>query len=246
MKIIPEKKRNKMLLKEAEFHKHIQYLRKHAKEIWLSFLNSGAINGFKTFKPTMIRYSRINKKYRYSDLGYYAHYSDYLDGVKKVDNLLENKPKRGSYFVYLYENDTPKYIYQNNGEIGLLGGIIYKVNENLRYSFSSLSNHLSYIVEVSDCTSYLERITIESNGEMISSIIYSKNDKKYYRLECQILYDLLEEITFDEKMNMYAVKSVHKILRSDTEIKHSKEESKISLPDEYITLLKQSGFNEYK
>ncbi len=235
-----------MFLKEEAFHEHVLYLRKHAKEIWLSFSNSGAINGFKTFKPTMIRYSRINKKYRYSDLGYYAHSLDYLDGIKKVDNLLENKPKRGSYFVYLYENDTPKYIYQNNGEIDLFGSTIYKVNENLRYSFSSLSNDLSYIVEVSDCASYLERITIQSNGEMISSIIYSKKDKKYYRLECQILYDLLEEITFDEKMTMYSVRSVHKILRSDTEIKHSKEESKISISDEYITLLKQAGFKEYK
>ncbi len=235
-----------MFLKEEDFHEHVLYLRKHAKEIWLSFLNSGAMNGFKTFKPTMIRYSRINKKYRYSDLGYYAHSLDYLDGIKKADNLLENKPKRGSYFVYLYENDTPKYIYQNNGEIDLFGSTIYKVNENLRYSFSSLSNDLSYIVEVSDCASYLERITIQSNGEMISSIIYSKKDKKYYRLECQILYDLLEEITFDEKMTMYSVRSVHKILRSDTEIKHSKEESKISISDEYITLLKQAGFKEYK
>ena len=235
-----------MFLKEEAFHEHVLYLRKHAKEIWLSFSNSGAINGFKTFKPTMIRYSRINKKYRYSDLGYYAHSSDYLDGIKKVDNLLENKPKRGSYFVYLYENNTPKYIYQNNGEIDLFGGIIYKVNENLHYSFSSLDNSLNYIVEVSDCASYLERITIESNGEMISSIIYSKNDKKYYRLECQILYDLLEEITFDEKMNMYAVKSVHKSLRNDDEIKKSKKESGISLPDDFISLLKQAGFKEDK
>ena len=235
-----------MFLKEEAFHEHVLYLRKHAKEIWLSFSNSGAINGFKTFKPTMIRYSRTNKKYRYSDLGYYAHSLDYLDGIKKVDNLLENKPKRGSYFVYLYENNTPKYIYQNNGKIDLFGGIIYKVNENLRYSFSSLDNSLNYIVEVSDCASYLERITIESNGEMISSIIYSKNDKKYYRLECQILYDLLEEITFDEKMNMYAVKSVHKSLRNDDEIKKSKKESGISLPDDFISLLKQAGFKEDK
>ena len=101
-------------------------------------------------------------------------------------------------------------------------------------------------MEIFENDSYLERIVIESNGEMISGIIHTKNDDKFYRVECHILYDLLEEITFDEKMNMYAVKSVHKILRSDTEIKHSKEESKISLPDEYITLLKQSGFNEYK
>ena len=101
-------------------------------------------------------------------------------------------------------------------------------------------------MEVSDCASYLERITIQSNGEMISSFIYSKNDKKYYRLECQILYDLLEEITFDEKMDMYSVKSIHKILRSEAEIKHSKEESKISVSDYYITLLKQAGFKEYK
>ena len=101
-------------------------------------------------------------------------------------------------------------------------------------------------MEVSDCASYLERITIQSNGEMISSFIYSKNDKKYYRLECQILYDLLEEITFDEKMDMYSVKSIHKILRSEAEIKHSKEESKISVSDYYITLLTQAGFKEYK
>lgn len=235
-----------MFLKEEAFHEHVLYLRKHAKELWLSLSNSGAMNGFKTFKPTKICYSRINKKYRYSDLGYYAHSLDYLDGVKKVDNLIENKPKRGSYFVYLYENDIPKYIYQNNGEIDLLGNTIYKVNENLRYSFSSLDNDLGYIVEVSDCDSYLERITIESNGEMISSIIYSKNDKKYYRLECQIFYDLLEEITFDEKMDMYSVKSIHKILRSEAEIKHSKEESKISVSDYYITLLKQAGFKEDK
>lgn len=235
-----------MFLKEEDFHEHVLYLRKHAKELWLSLSNSGAMNGFKTFKPTMIRYSRINKKYLYSDLGYYAHSLDYLNGIKKVDNLLENKPKRGSYFAYLYENDTPKYIYQNNGEIDLLGSIIYRVNENLRYSFSNLDNDLGYIVEVSDCDSYLERITIQSNGEMISSFIYSKNDKKYYRLECQILYDLLEEITFDEKMDMYSVKSIHKILRSEAEIKRSKEESKISVSDYYITLLKQAGFKEYK
>ncbi len=231
-----------MFHKKEDFHEHALYLRKHAKEIWLSYLNSG----FKTFKPTMIRYSRINKKYRYSDLGYYAHYLDYLDGVKKVDNLLENKPKHGSYFTYLFENDSLRYVYQNNGEIDLFGDTIYKVNENLRYSFSSEDDHLNYIVEILENDLYLERITIESNGEMISGIVYSKDDNKYFRLECHILYDLLEEITFDEKMNMYAVKSVHKILRSDTEIKHSKEESKISLPDEYITLLKQSGFKEYK
>jgi len=235
-----------MFLKEEDFHEHVLYLRKHAKELWLSLSNSGDMNSFKTFKPTMIRYSRINKKYRYSDLGYYAHSLDYLDGIKKVDNLLQNKPKRGSYFTYLFENNTPKYIYENNGEIDLLGSTIYKVNENLRYSFSSLSNDLGYIVEVSDCASYLERITIESNGEMISSIIYSKNDKKYYRLECQILYDLLEEITVDEKMDIYSVKNIHKILRSEAEIKRSKEESKISVSDEYITLLKQAGFKEYK
>ncbi len=235
-----------MFLKEEDFHEHVLYLRKHAKEIWLSFLNSGAMNGFKTFKPTMIRYSRINKKYLYSDLGYYAHSLDYLGGIKKVDNLIDNKPKRGSYFTYLFENDTPKYIYQNNGEIDLFGSTIYRVNENLRYSFSSLDNHLNHIVEVSDNASYLERITIESNGEMISGIIYSKNDNKYYRLESQILYDLLEEITFDEKMDMHVVKSVHKILRSEAEIKRSKEESKISISDEYIALLKQAGFKEYK
>ena len=235
-----------MFLKEEAFHEHVLYLRKHAKELWLSYLNSGAINGFKTFKPTMIRYSRINKKYRYSNLGYYAHSLDYLDGIKKVDNLLENKPKRGAHFIYLYENDSPKYIYENNGEMDLLGSIIYKVNDKLRFSFSSGDNHLNYVVEIFENDSYLERIVIESNGEMISSIIYSKNDKKYYRLECQILYDLLEEITFDEKMTMYSVRSVHRILRSEAEIKRSKEESKISLSDEYIALLKQAGFKEYK
>lgn len=231
-----------MFHKKEDFHEHALYLRKHAKEIWLSYLNSG----FKAFKPTMIRYSRINKKYCYSDLGYYAHSLDYLDGVKKVDNLLVNKPKHGAYFTYLYENDSLRYVYQNNGEIDLFGDTIYVVNENLRYSFSSEDDHLNYIVEILENDSYLERTTIESNGEMISGIVYSKDGNKYFRLECHILYDLLEEITFDEKMNMYAVKSVHKILRSDTEIKHSKEESKISLPDEYITLLKQSGFKEYK
>ncbi len=235
-----------MFLKEEDFHEHVLYLRKHAKELWLSYLNSGAMNSFKTFKPTMIRYSRISMKYHYSDLGYYAHSLDYLDGIKKVDNLLENKPKHGSYFTYLFENDSLRYVYENNGEIDLFGDIIYKVNGNFRYSFSSLDNRLNYIVEVSDCVSYLERITIESNAEMISSIIYSKENNKYYRLECHILYDLLEEITFDEKMNMYSVKSIHKFLRSDAEIKQSKKESKIDISDEYIALLKQAGFKEYK
>ena len=81
---------------------------------------------------------------------------------------------------------------------------------------------------------------------MISGIVYSKDDNKYFRLECHILYDLLEEITFDEKMNMYAVKSVHKSLRNDDEIKKSKKESGISLPDDFISLLKQAGFKEEK
>ena len=235
-----------MLLKEEEFRKHIQYLRKHAKEIWLSFLNSGFANDFKSFKPTKIRYSRINKKYRYSDLGYYANSMDYLDSIKKVDNILDSKPKRGAYFTYLYENDSPKYIYQNNGEIDLLGNIIYKVNDKLHFSFSSGDNRLNYAVEIFENDSYLERIVIESNGEMISGIIHTKNDDKFYKVECHILYDLLEEIAFDEKMTMYSVRSVHKSLRNDDEIKKSKKESGISLPDDFISLLKQAGFKEEK
>lgn len=235
-----------MLLKEEEFHKHIQYLRKHAKEIWLSLLNSGFANDFKSFKPTKTCYSRFNKKYRYSDLGYYANSMDYLDSIKKVDNLLDSKPKRGAYFTYLYENDSPKYTYQNNGEIDLLGSIIYKVNDKLRFSFSNSDNRLNYAVEIFENDSYLERIVIESNGEMISGIIHTKNDDKFYRVECHILYDLLEEITFDEKMTMYSVRSVHKSLRNDDEIKKSKKESGISLPDDFISLLKQAGFKEDK
>ena len=168
------------------------------------------------------------------------------DDEWKVDNLLDSKPKRGAYFTYLYENDSPKYTYQNNGEIDLLGSIIYKVNDKLRFSFSSGDNRLNYAVEIFENDSYLERIVIESNGEMISGIIHTKNNDKFYRVECHILYDLLEEITFDEKMTMYSVRSVHKILRSDAEIKRSKEESKISLSDEYIALLKQAGFKEDK
>ena len=101
-------------------------------------------------------------------------------------------------------------------------------------------------MEIFENDSYLERIVIESNGEMISGIIHTKNDDKFYRVECHILYNLLEEITFDEKMTMYSVRSVHKSLRNDDEIKKSKKESGISLPDDFISLLKQAGFKEEK
>ena len=84
MRIILYKKINNMFLKEEDFHEHVLYIRKHAKELWVSLSNSGAMNSFKTFKPTMVRYSRIDKKYIYSDLGYYAHSLDYLNGIKKL------------------------------------------------------------------------------------------------------------------------------------------------------------------
>ena len=238
-----------MFFTEKAFFEHALFIRNLAKDRWNRFSTSEIISFLASFVPTKIFYSKIDKGVEYSDLGYFAPVIDCLFGRKKPKELICNKPI-GSFFVYKFDGDKLKSVYQNDGKRDLTGDVTYIVSDNLRVSLSIDNASLNCVIETIENDLYFEEVIIERNGEMISSVIQSKTDNRFFLFKSQLFFESLDEIKIDDNADVLNVKSIHKRLKTKDEIQQSIKGSGMNFSDKAIevnvNMLKEGGFKYYE
>ena len=239
-----------MLSTEKDFCEYASSKRRLARERWNQFSKKEILDSLKSFETTKVCYSSIGKDAIYSDLGYFASDLDCLYGKQKPKELSDNKPCKGPFFIYRFNEDKLKMVYQNDGKKDLTGDLLYIVNDNVRVSLSDCNETLNYIVEIIDTSSFLERITIEQKGEMISCIVFSKSDNRFFLFQSQLFFESLDEIRVDEKMDVFYVNSIYKRLKTNDEIHKSMSNCGLHFSDKAIetniNMLKEGGFKYYE
>ena len=210
-----------MLFSKTSFYEYTINVRDMCKTLWNKTSNNNSLSEFNSFIPDQVLYSRINKKKIYPQLGYYANDFDCIGREGKPSVISSHKPKHFSHICYLIKEGFPRYIFMNEDGKDLLGSVVSVLDEHSYFDFDTDSGKILNIVFYEECAGALTRFSVSNNGEMVEAIINSKDEKKYYYLQCTIFADSLEEVEINSAHQMRTINNIFKRVRKLSDIKES-------------------------